>query len=851
MISSPAPPSSPGFPSSRFPARPGRSLPFRLLAALLLSGCALRAGENTPPLVGVPRFTHPGAGQVFYFVLTDRFANGSAANDNGGIAGGPDASGFDPTSIAHYHGGDFIGLTSKLDYVKQLGATAIWITPPFKNKPVQKYPDGYSAGYHGYWILDFTKIDPHLGTDAEFRQFVAQAHARGLRVYLDIVVNHTADVIQYRDGTEYRTMAEAPYRDASGRPFDPHAVAYNGVNPASDFPRLSAERSFAHVPFVPPAEAHSKGPEWLNDVTMYHNRGDSTFKGESSLHGDFGGLDDIFTEKPAVVRGFIAVFSRWMEDYGIDGYRIDTVKHVNMEFWQAFAPAIREKARELGRPDFLQFGEVMSNNAAIMSEFSTTGTLDATIDFGFLDGSRDFVSRGRDAAELEGLFDRDGWYTDHDSNVQSVTTCVSNHDAGRFAFFLRQDNPDASAAQLCDLVLLGHELLLTVRGQPVIYYGDEQGMVGTGGDKGAREDMFPSRAPTYRELALLGTARRGGDDKFDTGHPFYRSIRTLATLRTSHPGLARGAMLLRHGGQPHLFAFSRIDHREQVEYLVALNNSRTETVGATLGTSQPAGAVFRGLFDSRTPGLAGGPALAVGDHGNVSVSLAPLECMIWQAQAPLPATVSAPSITFAAPAGGSTFTFTARDVDGHVIPERQEIRADVAGGDGFAEVTFVMKRASRPGQYELLGTDDTPPYRVFWRPPADFAPDEELTFIATVDDLRGHRASAEIDRLRVAPTSLSFGIRGATVPFLTRQPAPVESAAAGGDLTLAVSAEGTATMEYRWLHNGCEIPGATLPALTLRNISAAAAGRYAAIVHNREGTAVSRDVLVSVGLAKP
>jgi len=821
-----------------------------LLAALLAGAGPSRAGAGSPAPVSVPRFTHPGAGQVIYFVLTDRFANGSTANDTGGIAGGPEASGFDPTRISRYHGGDLIGLTSKLDYIKRLGATAIWITPPFTNKPMQ----GASAGYHGYWILDFTRIDPHLGTSAEFREFVAQAHARGLRVYLDIVVNHTADVIRYADGTTtYRTMAEAPYRDASGRPFDPHEVAYNGVGPSPAFPSLSAERSFAHVPFVPPQEAHSKGPEWLNDVTLYHNRGDSTFKGESALHGDFGGLDDLFTENPAVVRGFIAIYSRWIEDYGIDGYRIDTVKHVNMEFWQAFAPAIREKARELGRPDFLQFGEVGndSGDAAFMSEFTTTGTLDATIDFGFFKGARDFVSRGHDAAELEGVFAQDDWYTDHDSNAQSLTTFISNHDAGRFAYFLKLDNPLASASQLGDLVLLGHELLMTVRGQPAIYYGDEQGMVGIGGDMGAREDMFASRAPAFRDLALLGTGRTGGDDKFDAGHPFYRAIRTLAALRTSHPGLARGAMLLRDSGQPHLFAFSRIERNERVEYLVAMNNSRTDSVGGALATCQPAGAVLREIFDSRNPGLDGGPALAVGDRGRVEVSLAPLECIVWQAQAPLPAPGSAPSIRFAAPAGGSAFTFTSRSVDGHLIPERQEIRADVNGGDGFAEVTFVMKRASRPGQCELLGTDDAPPYRVYWRPPADLAPGEELTFVATVDDLRGHRALAEIGRLRVAPTSLSFGTRGATVPLLTREPAPVVSVAQGADLTLAVSAAGTAPMEYRWLHDANEIAGASRPALTLRNVSAGSAGHYVALVHNREGTAVSRDVLVRVGPPKP
>jgi len=807
----------------------------------LPEGRSLAAGA---PIVGVPRFTHPGSGQVTYFVLTDRFANGSRANDTGGIAGGPDASGFDPMRISHFHGGDFVGLTSKLDYIKGIGATAIWITPPFRNKPFQ----AGSAGYHGYWILDFTKIDPHLGTEAEFREFVAQAHARSLRVYLDIVVNHTADVIKYTDGYDYRTMEQAPYRDASGAPFDPHAVAYNGLASSPAFPRLSAERSFAHVPFVPADEAHAKGPAWLNDVTMYHNRGDSTFRGESSLHGDFGGLDDVFTENPAVVKGFIKVYGRWMGDYGIDGFRIDTVKHVNMEFWQGFAPAIRAQALKLGRPDFIQFGEVGNDDqdAVLMSEFTTTGTLDATIDFGFFEAARDFISRGGTAAKLAGLFAKDDWYTDHDSNAQEAVTFVSNHDAGRLAFFLKKDNPLASPSQLCDLVLLGHELLLTARGEPVVYYGDEQGMAGVGNDQGAREDMFASQSPRFRELPLLGTRRTGADDKFDTDHPFYRALRRLAGLRTAHPGLARGAMLLRDSGNPHLFAFSRVERGEKVEYLVAMNNSRTDDAAASLATCQPEGAGLRVIFDSRSPDLPGGPTLTAGADGRVDVTLAPLECIVWQAQARLSAPASPPEVAFAAPASGSVITFTARSLAGHVIPERQELRADVSGGDGLAEVTFVMARASRPGQYELLGTDDAPPYRVFWRPPADLAPGESIRFLATVDDLRGHQASAEVDGIRVAPGPLSFGIRGAAVPVLVRQPGAGASARAGGDLTLSVSVKGTGPMEYRWLHDGREVAGASHPTLRLRNVTAESAGQYVALVHDPEGTAISAGTLVRI-----
>ena len=353
----------------------------------------------------MPRFTHPGAGQVFYFVLTDRFANGSTANDDGGIAGGPEVSGFDPSRIGYYHGGDLAGLTARLDYIKGLGATTVWVTPPFVNKPMQLG----SAGYHGYWILDFLHVDPHLGTDAEFKEFVAQAHARGLKVCLDIVINHTADVIKYEGGrTDYIPRNQAPYRDAQGRAFDLGAVAYNGLGSPAAFPVLSAARSFAYVPVVPPDEARAKNPAWLNDPVYYHNRGNSLFKDESALDGDFVGLDDVMTENPAVVRGFIDLYQHWIDDFGVDGSRIDTVRHVNREFWQAFAPALREHARLAGKPGFIQFGEVANGtgDVGLLSEFSTTAPLDATLDFGFMGAALAYVSEGKNAEVLTGLLRR-------------------------------------------------------------------------------------------------------------------------------------------------------------------------------------------------------------------------------------------------------------------------------------------------------------------------------------------------------------------------------------------------------------------------------------------------------------
>jgi len=703
-----------------------------------------------------------------------------------------------------------------------------------------------TAGYHGYWILDFTTIDPHLGTEAQFQEFVNQAHARHMKVYLDIVANHTADVIKYKDGsTAYIDMATSPYRDSDGKPFDPHVVAYNGLNSGSDFPSLSASVSFPHVPVLAQGDRHAKAPEWLNDVTLYHNRGNSLFNDENSLFGDFVGLDDLFTENPAVVRGFIDIYSRWIERFGIDGYRIDTVKHVNLEFWEAFAPAIRAKATEYGHPDFFQFGEVADHNGdvALMSEFATTGNLDASLDFGFFDAAREYVSRGHDSMALAGLFEKDSWYTGPESSAQNETTFISNHDDGRFGYFLKQDNPQADPALMARLLLLGQELLLTVRGQPVIYYGDEQGMVGTGNDMGAREDMFASRSPAFSGLALLGTTRTGADDKFDETHPFYRTLRELAVLRTSSPALSRGAMLVRDAGDPRVFAFSRIERDERTEYLVAFNNSRTDTVAANLATSQMAGARFRNVFLSGSPAAAAG--LTAGADGKVTVTLAPLQCAIFTALSPLAVPATTPSIRFSAPAAGSTFVFTTRSAYGHVIVKRQELRAEVGGGDGYAEVTFVMKRSSRPNQVELLGTSDSPPYRVFWRPPADLAPGEELAFTATVDDLRGHRDSAEIAKLHVAPSPISFGIKGATVPFLNFEPDPSVHATAGRELQLTLSASGTGPMDFEWIHDGRVIPGADGPVLTLPHASEGDAGHYIARVHNREGTSLSRDVLVT------
>jgi len=252
--------------------------------------------------------------EVIYFVLPDRFENGDPKNDRGGIKGDRLAHGFDPTHRGFYHGGDLKGLTRRLDYIQGLGMTAIWFAPVFKNKPVQGPKGDESAGYHGYWVTDFTQVDPHFGSNEEFKAFVEAAHARGMKVYMDIIANHTADVIQYREGGDYsyRSKADYPYSrkgGVSGAPINP-GFAGDNVATAENWAKLT-DPSFAYTPHVPPAEAKVKVPAWLNDPIYYHNRGNNFWQGESSLYGDFVGLDDLTTEDPRVVAGVTEIYGSW------------------------------------------------------------------------------------------------------------------------------------------------------------------------------------------------------------------------------------------------------------------------------------------------------------------------------------------------------------------------------------------------------------------------------------------------------------------------------------------------------------------------------------------------------------
>jgi alpha-amylase len=375
-----------------------------------------------------------------------------------------------------------------------------------------------------------------------------------MKVYFDIITNHTADVIGYEEGarTAYVPKDKEPYLTASGTPFDDRD--YAGTE---NFPPLSATKSFPYTPKLDADEQNLKVPSWLNDVTLYHNRGNTTFASEDSYYGDFFGLDDLFTEHPTVVNGMIEIYKTWIRELGIDGFRIDTMKHVNDEFWQKFGPEVLAYARSQGKSEFFMFGEVFDLSRPFTSTFTTRDTMQAVLDFPFHDAARNFASKGAPTSQLGTFFRNDDWYTDADSNVYQLPTFLGNHDMGRIGFFVKDDNSGATENELRARDRLAHELMYFSRGNPVVYYGDEQGFTGTGGDQVARQTMFASQVGDYLDDDLLGTDSTHAQDNFNSNHPLYRRISELADL-TAHPALRDGAHQDRYSSdEAGIYAFSR------------------------------------------------------------------------------------------------------------------------------------------------------------------------------------------------------------------------------------------------------------------------------------------------------
>ncbi len=669
-------------------SRPARRFASALTVAAAIGAASASAGvEATPrqPLgaelrtLAQPAERPPLASQRIYFVMPDRYANGNTANDTGGLSGPRSVTGFDPTDTGYFHGGDFAGLTGDctgprgLARIKDLGFTSIWVTPPYR----QKYVQADSAGYHGYWALGLDGVDPHLGTEADFAAFVACAHRLELKVILDVVVNHTADVIQL---PSYEYGAPKP-------------------------------------PFVPPEERDAKSPAWLNDTSNYHNRGnlDSNCPTACVELGDFFGLDDLATEQADVRAGLADVFAGWIRRYRIDGFRVDTARHVERGFFADWVPRILTAAREAGVADFQLFGEAFVTNAIDLSAYVRDRGLPNVLDFPLQDAIARFAGGSAGAAGVTTRLHDDDYFVSPSGDRHVPPTFLGNHDIGRAALQVR-DKGIGAAGPLLQKTLLGYDLLYLLRGAPVVYYGDEFGIVGRGGDKEARQDLFPTQVAEWRSEERVGSPPIGVGSSFDvTAHPIAERLRVLGSLRAAHPALSTGATIVRRATRS-VLVVSRIDASRRREYL-ALFNTAGSAARVTIPTATPQ-AEWTRLLGATTPASST-------RTGALTLTIPAFSSALLEAARPIPAARPVkPRLTIA------------RDSLSDLV------RVTATAGAAPLSVAFAVRRAGA-SRWMRIAADDSPAYRTFLDP-TRFRRGERVHVVAIARSLDGRIAVSAV-----------------------------------------------------------------------------------------------------------
>jgi glycosidase len=470
-----------------------------------------------------------------YFLLVDRF------NRSDGIA--PRNLPYD-APFGEYQGGTFNGIRARLKYVKDLGAGAIWLSPVLKNRQSDR------GSFHGYGIQDFLQPEPRFASspakaEDELRAVVDEAHALGLYVIFDIVLNHAGDVFAYQGA-------------GSSAPGSPHVLPIEWRDESgtarSDFPVIEA---------IPPARRKPDGLIWPSELQRndyFRRQG----KG-GELTGDFESLKEFVTDVRddrgfPVRNALILAYQYAVARYDVDGFRIDTLKYIERDFARTFGNAMREYGLSIGKKNFFTYGEVFDDEAKI-AEFIGRNTQDAD-DITGVDAALDFplffqlpsVAKGLaaptsviDVYRRRRIVERNV-LSSHGEAGRFFVTFLDNHDMRQRFRFAGGDGPEPFDRQ----VLLGIAVLFGLPGIPCLYYGTEQALHGHGdSDQFVREALW------------------GKPNAFDPAHPFYSAIRRLSEIRDSQPALRYGRLYFRpvsgdgfHFGaspfKPGVLAFSRI-----------------------------------------------------------------------------------------------------------------------------------------------------------------------------------------------------------------------------------------------------------------------------------------------------
>ena len=472
--------------------KPGWFYPRRYLLGglfMLLTACASAPPAPLPVSSEGRRTETDWRDEVIYFAMTDRFANGDARNDDGGPGEADDA---EPTNPLGWHGGDFAGITRKIKegYFDKLGFTAIWISPVVLQVPAIPVADGPNqgemfAGYHGYWAEDFVTVDPHFGTLKELKKLVKLAHSRKLKIIQDVVVNH---------------------------------AGYG-------------------------ASLVEEHPDWFNDEA------DCAAATNPDQDCPLAGLPDFNQSNPEVVTFLNDFVDYWVDEVGIDGIRMDTVKHAEDSYWEQFFAE-----GSPGDPDKVwTVGEIFSGDVSFLAYYLDDLGLPSAFDFPLYFRIKDHLSSsGGNLDDVAVVFDQDGVYDD----ASRLTTFIDNHDVPRFmSEAVDRGVAEADARERLDMAL---SLIYTVRGTPSVYYGTEIAMLG-GGD------------PYNFELGESN--REDMDFSQVDASPLSARLKALAEARDRYAALTHGAQqeLWRPNGGAPVFAFRRVLDGEQPVVSV-LNN---------------------------------------------------------------------------------------------------------------------------------------------------------------------------------------------------------------------------------------------------------------------------------------
>ncbi|RVU35725.1 alpha-amylase [Rheinheimera riviphila] len=430
--------------------------------------------------------------QVIYFVLTDRFADGDPSNNDQG------AGEYNPAKSSHYSGGDLAGIQSKLDYIQNLGATAVWLTPPVAHQWwSQKAQYG---GYHGYWATDFTKVDPHYGDLTSYRALANDLHQRKMYLIQDIVVNHTGNFFGYSGEYDANNTAKnfALYEAKTSQQAAPSQWPFSQIN------RLNPEHAAADI------------YHWTPPIV------DPTIPGQE-FNYQLASLADLNTSNPKVRQALKQSYRYWLEQVGVDAFRIDTAKYVEHDFWRDFLHApdgIFAAATQLGKQHFLAFGEVFAASKPFQNDgeqqlqaFLGTAAepqLNSVIAFPLYFDINAVLAEGRPPALLGYRLQQHSSLFD---NPHLLPTFINNHDTKRFL-----------AAGSVEAFIQAYALLFTIPGIPVIYQGDEQLLTQT------RQAMFQGGWGNTRD----------SQEQFQTQSMMYQLIQSLAKLRKDYPVLSRG-----------------------------------------------------------------------------------------------------------------------------------------------------------------------------------------------------------------------------------------------------------------------------------------------------------------------